>query len=222
MTESQIHSTQELAQSVENVARYWHNDPYYDRAEEDDWLRGFWDPDNHQFPFRRLFSTLNLRTTLELAVGHGRHASQVVSSVPALILMDVVEENITFCKQRFVGYENVACVRNNGFNFQPIPDKALTAIYCYDAMVHFEYDVVISYIRDAARVLESDGRALFHHSNLSAFPGRDHRENPGGRNFMSQPLFLHAARRAGLEVIESIPVDWSAPHIDCLTLLRKP
>lgn len=222
MTESEVFTSSQLAHSVEQVAQYWKNDPYYDRAEETDWLSGFWDPENQKFPFRRLFNTLNLRTTLELAVGHGRHASQVVSAVPGLILMDVVDENIAYCKQRFANHSNVVCVKNNGSDFRPIPDASLTAIYCYDAMVHFEFDVVLSYIRDTARVLERDGRALFHHSNLSAFPGRNHRENPGGRNFMSQAVFLHVARTAGLEVIESIPMDWSAPFIDCLTLLRKP
>jgi SAM-dependent methyltransferase len=207
---------------VNEVARHWSADPYYDRAEQNDWLIGFWDPENVRFPFRRLFGSLNLRSTVELAVGHGRHASQIAAQVPALILMDVVPENIAFCRNRFAGMPNVVCVENNGYDFQPVPSESLTAIYCYDAMVHFECDVALSYVRDAARVLQSDGRALFHHSNLSAFPGMDHRKNPCGRNFMSQALFIHTAVRAGLEVVESIPMDWDAPFTDCLTLLRKP
>lgn len=211
----------ELASSVQEVARYWHQDPYYDRAEQPDWLGAFWRPDLPHRPFRRMFETLNLRTTLELACGHGRHAAQIVQQVPALILMDVVAENVEYCKQRFSGKENIAVVQNDGCTFRPIPDNTLSAIYCYDAMVHFEFDVVLSYICDAARVLEPGGRALFHHSILSAFPGRDHRLNPGGRNFMSHEAFKHVAARSGFKVVESTVMDWDAPHTDALTLLQK-
>lgn len=210
-----------IERSVAEVAQYWHQDGYYDRAEQTDWLVGFWDPDDKKFPFRRMLGTMNLAATLELAVGHGRHAAQLVDHVPALILMDVVEENIEFCKKRFAGRSNVVCVKNEGADFRPIPDESLTAIYCYDAMVHFEYDVALSYVRDAARVLQKGGRALFHHSNYTQDPGGDHRTHPGGRNFMSQALFLHVARRSGFDVVESVVMDWDAPATDCLTLLQK-
>jgi SAM-dependent methyltransferase len=169
-----------------------------------------------------MFDSLNLRATAELACGHGRHAAQIYQQVPALILIDVVAENVAFCRERFKGATNVVVVQNNGATFAPIPDGSLTAVYCYDAMVHFEYDVVMSYIRDTARVLEPGGRALYHHSILDAFPGLDHRRSPGGRNFMNQNLFMHTARRSGLKVVESVTFDWDAPNTDCLTLLEKP
>jgi SAM-dependent methyltransferase len=211
-----------LEQSVHEVARYWHQDPYYDRAEQPDWLSAFWTPGNPQRPFRRMFGELNLRSTAELACGHGRHAAQIYQQVPALILVDVVPENVAHCRARFKDATNVVCMQNDGTTFRPIPDGSLSAIYCYDAMVHFEFDVVLSYIKDTARVLESGGRALYHHSILDAYPGADHRKMPGGRNFMSQDLFMHAARRCGLTVLESVTFDWDAPNTDCLTLLQKP
>lgn len=214
-------STPDIVNSVNEVARYWHQDPYYDRAEQADWLGAFWKADLPYRPFRRMFEALNLRTTLELACGHGRHAAQIYQQVPALILMDVVAENVAYCKQRFEGASNVVVLQNDGYTFRPIPDNALSAIFCYDAMVHFECDVALSYVRDAARVLERGGRALFHHSILDAFPGRDHRLNPGGRNFMNHQLFKHTAARAGFKVLETDVMDWDAPHTDALTLLEK-
>ena len=210
-----------LASSVHEVARYWHNDPYYDRAEQADWLGAFWNEGNPQRPFRRMFNQLNLAMTAELACGHGRHAAQIYREVPGLVLIDVVAENVEFCKTRFQGHDNVAVMQNDGATFRPLPNDMFTAIYCLDAMVHFECDVALSYVRDAVRVLKPGGRALFHHSNLSAFPGRDHRLNPGGRNFMSQELFLHTALRSGFKVLESVTIDWDAPHTDCVTLLEK-
>ncbi|MBV8283690.1 MAG: class I SAM-dependent methyltransferase [Candidatus Eremiobacteraeota bacterium] len=211
-----------LARSVEEVARYWHADPYYDRAEQPDWLNTFWVAGNPQRPFRRMFDALNLRAAAELACGHGRHAAQIYRQVPALVLIDVVSENVAYCRERFKDADNVAVMQNDGATFRPLPDGFLTAIYCFDAMVHFEYDVVLSYVADTARVLSPGGRALYHHSILDSFPGLDHRRTPGGRNFMSQHLFMHAARRAGLSVLESVTFDWDAPNTDCLTLLEKP
>lgn len=211
-----------LERSVEEVARYWHQDPYYDRAEQADWLRAFWATGNPQRPFRRMFDALNLRMVAELACGHGRNAAQIYQQVPGLVLIDVVAENVAFSRERFKDAENVAVMQNNGATFQPLPDGFLSAIYCYDAMVHFECDVVLSYIRDTARVLEPGGRALYHHSILDCFPGSDHRKAPGGRNFMSQHLFIHAAKRAGMRVLESVTFNWDAPNTDCLTLLEKP
>jgi hypothetical protein len=46
------------------------------------------------------------------------------------------------------------------------------------AMVHFEYDAVISYIQDGFRILKYGGRALFHHSNLDTRPDFDYKDNP--------------------------------------------
>lgn len=92
-----------------------------------------------------------------------------------------------------------------------------------DAMVHFEYDAVLSYIQDAFRILKRDGRALFHHSNLDKYPGSDYKHNPHRRNFMSKNLFAHAAARAGFQVLEQITIDWAGfRNLGCLTLLEKP
>src|SRR5690242_10077788 len=98
----------QVAASVQEVSRYWHNDPYYERAEQEEWLAGFWSPNNPRHPFRRMFNELNLRATAELACGHGRHAAQIHTQVPALVLIDVVPENIAYCKQRFKASPNVA------------------------------------------------------------------------------------------------------------------
>lgn len=210
----------ELARSVLEVAQYWRFDRfYYDRAEQSDWVAGFWDEST---PFRRLFSQLDLTMAIELACGHGRHAAQIADRVGGLVLMDVNDTNVAHCLQRFAGYDRIAAVQNSGADFRPLPDGFATAIYCYDAMVHFEMDVVASYLRDTARVLRSGGRALYHHSNYDRAPGSNHREAPGARNFMSQALFVHLSVRAGLRVLESTIMDWDAPATDALTLLEKP
>jgi SAM-dependent methyltransferase len=176
-----------------------------------------------------LFDQLDTNATVELACGHGRHCARLLgvktsqTEFHSLVLLDVVEDNVLHCKKRFAGLPVISIYPNNGYDFHPVEDESVSAIFCYDAMVHFEYDAVLSYIQDAFRVLRPGGRALFHHSNLSKNPGWDYKDNHHWRNFMSKDLFADAAYRAGFRVLEQVTIDWDTDrNLDCLTLIEKP
>lgn len=193
---------------------------YYKSAEASEAIQLFWGDDS---VFLKLFRRLDLSVLAELACGRGRHAEHILRRFPVvtMILLDLVPGNIEFCKKRFA-QDGVTAYRNNGDDFFPVGDGQLTALFCYDAMVHFEYDTVFSYLRDTVRVLAPGGRALFHHSNYTAGPGNLYRQNPHWRNFMSQELFAHAANRSGLRVLEQAVLPWGGvSNLDCLTLLES-
>ncbi len=209
-----------------DIARDWKVSDYYDKAESDAWTDVFWKPGTQ---FRRLFEKLDTTSTVELACGHGRHSARLLSlkrdqtALQSLVLLDVVEENVLHCKERLSDVSEVSAHTNNGYDFHPVEDGSVSAIFCFDAMVHFEYDAVFSYLQDASRILRQGGRALFHHSNLDKYPGSDYKNNPHWRNFMSKNLFAHAATRSGLRVLEQVTIDWDkARNLDCLTLVEKP
>ncbi|HXP23386.1 MAG TPA: class I SAM-dependent methyltransferase [Candidatus Sulfotelmatobacter sp.] len=207
-----------LEQAVESGARPWTESPFYERAEP--FVHVFW---NDGTVFRRLFDELELDSVLELACGHGRQSAQLVERAQKLVLMDVIEENVEFCKKRFQGQPHISFVRNNGHSFQPVQDGSLSAIVCYDSMVHFAPEVVAAYLIDAARVLRPGGKALLHHSNYSAAPGKNFGLNPHARNHMSKDLFAAYANEAGLEILESVIIPWAKePNLDCVSLLRRP
>jgi SAM-dependent methyltransferase len=215
-----------VSTQTQKIAEDWKANPYYDRAEQEDWMDLFWGQDSH---FRRLFEKLDTTVAVDLACGHGRHSARLLSIKTGrhrpkkLYLLDVNQENVEYCKARFAGNPGVQAFRNNGYDFAPLGDSAVSAIVCYDAMVHFEYDAVLSYIRDAFRILAPSGRALFHHSNLDSTPGGDYKQNPHWRNFMSKNLFAHAANRAGFKVLEQVTLNWdSTRKLDCLSFLEKP
>ena len=140
---------------TQKIAEDWKANPYYDRAEQEDWMDLFWGQDSH---FRRLFEKLDTTVVVDLACGHGRHTARLLSIKTGrhrpkkLYLLDVNQENVEYCKARFAGNPGVQAFRNNGYDFAPLGDSAVSAIVCYDAMVHFEYDAVLSYIRDAFRI----------------------------------------------------------------------
>jgi SAM-dependent methyltransferase len=163
----------------------------------------------------------NFSNTVDLAAGHGRNSVKLAALAKRLTIIDIQPGNIEVCKQRFSSREDVYCVVNNGFDMRPLPDDDVTLVYCFDSMVHFDSDVVRSYVRDTRRVLVPGGRGFFHHSNYSG--GHDWRTNPSSRNFMTKELFEHYALKEGLSIISQRLINWGNDlNIDCLTLLERP
>ena len=138
-----------IRDQVQVVAEPWRESPYYSQAEN--WTFIFW---GENTVFRQLFDQLDLASVLELACGWGRHAEQCIDSCRKMVIMDVFEENLEKTSMRLEdkGAEKLKALLGDGFSFQPVGENELTAIYCYDAMVHFSPDIVESYLMDAKRV----------------------------------------------------------------------
>ena len=195
--------------------------PYYEQAESTELLRLFWDSASI---FRQLFEKLDLTVTLELACGHGRHSAQMLDRVGKLILVDILPSNIERCRERFQS-PRVHFVVNNGRDLAAIETSSVTALFSYDAMVHFEAIDMISYIEEVARVLVPAGRALLHYSNNEANPEGTYLDDPSWRNFFSEKMMRHFASRSGLSIVESHTIIWppggTDRKIDAVTLLEK-
>jgi SAM-dependent methyltransferase len=158
--------------------------------------------------------------TIDLAAGHGRNSAILCTLAKRLTIMDFQPGNIEVCKKRFAGRKGIKFFVNNGFDLQPVRDQDVTLVYCFDAMVHFDSDVVRSYLRDTLRVLVPGGRGFFHHSNYNKGP--DWLANPQGRNFMTKELFAHYAFKEGLNVLSQRVITWAEDaELDCLTLLER-
>lgn len=206
-----------LSDSIDIVSKPWKNSPYYDTAES--MLPIFWDKASD---FKHFFDMLDLYTTIELAAGHGRHSEIVASLAHELIVMDVLDENIQFCKDRLIRHQNVTVKKCSGADFTEVTDEWATAIFCYDAMVHFSPNIVESYITDCARVLKPGGRVLLHHSNYSVDFDHHYGRNPHARNHMTQEMIHSFSKKAGLSVIQMKTIDWAKEkNLDCISLLEK-
>jgi ubiquinone/menaquinone biosynthesis C-methylase UbiE len=211
----------DLAQLAHKEAQVWQGSVYYEDAEK--WTHLFWNPKGNFLP---LFEKMDLSRTLELACGHARHAEYLLSTygqkIERLFLTDILPSNIHYCMSRIGSHEKVSLFINNGIDFQPMSDKSLTALFCYDAMVHFDRDVVRAYLRDTARVLASGGKALFHHSNYSERPDTSFGQNPHARAYMSTSLFREYAEAENLMVLAQHGFRWGqVENLDALTLIQK-
>lgn len=207
----------DLRNSVQVVGDPWKISPYYEQAEG--MIQIFWNPSTI---FRRQFDRLNLESVIELACGHGRHAEQIAARCGRLTLMDIHEDNISFCRERLKGHANVQFVLNSGFDFRPVEDSSTTAIFCYDAMVHFSPDIVESYLLDARRVLRPGGMALLHHSNYSAPLDQHYGLNPHARNHMTEQLFRELVGKSDLKIVDTVAIAWGHDQeLDRVSLLRR-
>lgn len=206
-----------IKKEVDVIKAPWENSPYYKDAER--WTHLFW---AEHTKFRQFFNRLDLSTVVELACGYGRHSEVVAQLANKLILIDVFDENLDKCRSRLKKFNNVTYYLGNGFDFSPVKSCSCTSIFCYDAMVHFSIDIVASYIMETSRVLKSGGMALYHHSNYMGPKLAHYGQHPHARNIMNFDFLVSHSRNSGLEVLDTVSLDWGGiADLDRLTLLYK-
>jgi ubiquinone/menaquinone biosynthesis C-methylase UbiE len=161
-------------------------------------------------------------TALDLASGHGRNALRLGKKASLVYCIDINPENIRFLQSRFASSSKFIILQNDGYSLPVIEDNHIDLFYCYDALVHFDLEIVQCSVREAYRVIKTGGHAFIHCSNYTENPGGDFRENPHWRNFMSCEIFTHLARKAGFTVLRGDKLAWGGIRdLDCVFLLRK-
>lgn len=191
---------------------------YFNKAESENSIKTFWDKNS---PFYIFFKQLDLSRVLELACGHGRHVPHYINKAGEVFLVDILEKNIDFCKERFSQYSKVKYYVNNGYDLSMIEDNSITSLFTYDAMVHFELIDIFDYLKETRRILVPGGKALFHHSNNTSDYRVSFLTGKGGRNYMSRDIFAYLVFRSGLNIISQKVIDWGEPELDCITLVEK-
>lgn len=134
-----------------------------------------------------------------------------------------MSKNIAFCQERFREQSNITFYQNDGYTLSELADSTYTALFSYDAMVHFEMLDIYEYLVDIYRVLVIGGKVLLHHSNNDKNYKASFNNTKHGRSFMNKDIFAYLAYRVGFEVVEQKIIDWDGHRgIDCITLLEKP
>jgi len=154
---------------------------------------------------------------VDLGCGRGRFEQYLRRSFKTILGVDVNRENIDYCSQHKT-YDKL--LATDGMTI-PAPDSSVDYVFCFDTMVHFDVDVVHSYLKQAERVLAENGLGFFHHSNIITCE-IDIRKNLHYRNCMSKTLFAYFANMVGLHVVKQLEIDWGGcDKLDCLTLVKK-
>lgn len=153
-------------------------------------------------------SGLDRSVVIDLACGHGRNTERLAAVSGRVIALDINQECVEATQKRVAGFSNVEVRRIDGSSLEGVPDASVSLVYCWDAMVHFEHDVVALYVKEFARVLRPGGAGFIHHSNWTGGRGTDFRTQPHWRNYMSREIFRDLLQSAGLAVVSQDVIDW--------------
>lgn len=178
----------------------------------------------------------NFDVTLEIAGGHGRNTNFLKEFAKKVITIDINIQNVRFMQERFVNDENVVVYLTNGVKLPPEVHHGVTFLYSWDAMVHFDKEIIYSYLEDAGRVMVQGAYGFLHHSIVPECPktmqngfcsqpnriGSDP-NNPHQRNSLSPQEFVAMATRAGFDVISQTPIVWdeNLGQTDCISIIQK-
>ncbi len=146
---------------------------------------------------------------LEIGAGAGRWSAVLVSVARELILTDISERAIAFCRARFVNEANVRfCVTDAGL--PEIGDGAVDFVWSFDVFVHIAPVDQEAYMREIARVMRPGGRGVIHHAGRVS-------TSAGWRSAMTAELFAEIVRKAGMRVTDQF--DRTVPGLEFTTAL---
>ena len=187
----------ELTSLAREVGNDWKEGPYYDEAEaamDADWTALIWP----------LIEDCDFTMHRQARCGHGRNSEKLrhLAETGSTSSISIAKIS-TSSGSASADATNIVLVHNDGVSLDAIPDRRATLVYSFDAMVHFDSDVVRAYLREFERVLRRGGRCFCHYSNYTVDPTGSYHDHPGGRNFMSRELFEHYASKEGLHPVES-------------------
>ena len=185
----------------------------------------------------RIHAFIPAATILEIGPGFGRWANYLKDYCDQLIGVDLSENCIRSCQQRFLAYPHLSFHINDGKSLAKIPDGSVDFAFSFDSLVHADADVLEAYLTQLARKLRPDGVGFIHHSNLGAYRyyyslktlmprvgGHLWRigllDNDGLRSIsMTAGLFERYAKRVGLQCISQEIINWASRRlIDCFSI----
>ncbi|NBH11802.1 class I SAM-dependent methyltransferase [Amycolatopsis sp. SID8362] len=175
----------------------------------------------------RIAAFLPAEHTLEIAPGHGRITQYLAPASERLSIVDLTEDCIAACRERFAAYDHIGYHVNDGTSLDMIDDCSVDFAFSWDSLVHVEADTMAAYIRQLGRKLRPGGYGFFHHSNLDGC--RD--PQTGGLGFenehwraqtMSAAKLQQFCATAGLRTVVQELLPWDGKHYtDCISVFRR-
>jgi SAM-dependent methyltransferase len=176
--------------------------------------------------FPRIQRFLPASRILEIAPGYGRWTHYLNPLCDELIGVDLSGECIVALNERFSGQEKMSFYQNDGKSLDMVEDDSIDFAFSFGSLVHVESDVMYSYLEGLSRVLNKDGVAFLHHSNIASIPLLEARSlNRHWRGETSSGSVVRGiAESLDLNIIAQEMAIWTnVPGLlsDCFTLLTK-
>jgi SAM-dependent methyltransferase len=175
----------------------------------------------------RIYSFVTVPRILEIAPGHGRMTHYLKDMCQEMVLVDLSENCIEFCRSRFADQNHLQYFVNDGYSLEMVPER-IDFVFSYDSLVHAEADVMESYITYLGRKLSENGVGFIHHSNLGMYRnpsnGELFVENVHWRAAsMTAALFVEMCDKAGLQCISQEMISWGKTGVasDCFSMFTR-
>ena len=117
----------------------------------------------------RIHRYLPTGNILEIACGYGRWTQFLKDVCKNIVAIDLSEECIDACRQRFSNCSHIDYHVNDGKSLQMIPDASIDFVFSFDSLVHADEPILDAYLSQLPRILKSEGAAFIHHSNLGEY-----------------------------------------------------
>jgi SAM-dependent methyltransferase len=169
--------------------------------------------------YPRIRSFLPAATILEIAPGFGRWTRFLAPSCDKYYGVDLSEECVKHCQERFQGEPHMEFAVNDGKSLAMIPDQSVDLVYSFDSLVHVEIDVLKSYIPQILSKLKPRGVAFVHHSNLMVLKDRTVGLGYGRAESVSAVAVSDIVSSIGGHILRQEIVDWDGvKSVDTMTL----
>lgn len=232
----------EVMPTIEENKKCWDGDySWHDRGEE--WSKD-WGSVTMQWYgtiLPRIHSFLPARTIVEIGCGYGRWTEYLKNYCSCLIAVDLSDECIDACRQRFVDFPHVSCHCNNGNSLEMVGDASVDFVFSFDTFPLVDGPTLDVYLSQLQRILDNHAAVFIHHSNLGAYPFHERLRKISrlGRllqylgvvekdvywrdDGVSADLMVKLAERHGLKCISQELIRWGTKRIfiDAISIIVK-
>jgi SAM-dependent methyltransferase len=226
--------------TVEQNKQHWNQDYQWTKQGEE-WS-AVWGGSEAQWYgaiFPRVHAFLPTSTVLEIAPGFGRWTAYLKKYCDHLAVVDLAEECIRACQQRFASDSHLNYYVNDGKSLAMIQDKSIDFVFSFDSLVHAEAEVIEAYVNQLSTKLQPNGVGFIHHSNLGKYQqalalvesiSNEIKDVVVNRIFlapthwrapsMTAELFADYCDQADLQCISQELVNWGTDEllIDCFSM----
>src|SRR6266481_643475 len=226
--------------TVEQNRQHWNQD--YEWTKQGEEWSAVWGGSEAQWfgaILPRIDAFVPTGSILEIAPGFGRWTTYLKKYCESLAVVDLAEECIKACQQRFASDSHISYYVNDGKSLAMIQDKSIDFVFSFDSLVHPEAEVIEAYLNKLAIKIQPNVMGFIHHSNLGKYQQAlslidkipiENRELIVNRIFlapthwraasMTTELFAEYCDRAGLQCISQEPVNWGTDDllIDCFSV----
>ncbi len=174
----------------------------------------------------------NFESTLDFAAGHGRNSALLARLAKLLYIVEANPDAVKHLEARFANQDANQCsiqiIHNNGLDLRGIPPNAITALYSFDSIVHFEKRLIEAYMPEFERVMAHGAYGFVHHSNFGRVSqDPDFHKHPGWRSNVDKDWFAQCCFRHKLLPVRQTPIDWHIGEVvfeefDCISIIYKP